>query len=122
MLTRCHSPMSNTVAFTPVATSNENAETGVPPAPNPTRPALAHGASADASEAERAPFAAEFDDFQRGYGEALGEIREEDEGGAAAAGGGAGARGSRGERGSGAELETPLWQQDRRQSRNMMWM
>lgn len=106
--------MSNSVAFTPVATSNENADTGTPP-PNPTRPAPAHG-----SEAERAPLAGEYEDFQRGFGEALGEIREEDEG--AAVGGAAGATGSRGSRGSVAAVETPLWQQDRRQSRNMMWM
>lgn len=112
--------MSNNVAFTPVATSHENAETGFTPLPHPTRPEPAagpstFGASVEGSAAERAPLAGEFYDFSRGFGEALTNIQEEDEGGTT----GVGARVSAG---SQAGVETPLWQQDRRQSRNMMWM
>lgn len=112
--------MSHNVGFTPVATSNESAETSFAPLPHPTRPAPAAGlstlgGSVEGTDAERAPLAGGYEDFSRGVGEALGSIREEDEGGAT----GVGARASGG---SHAEVETPLWQQDRRQSRNMMWM
>lgn len=69
----------------------------------------------EGSDAERAPLAGEFEDFTRGFGEALTNIREEDEGGTT----GVGARVSEA---SQSGVETPLWQQDRRQSRNMMWM
>ena len=100
--------MSDTVAFTPVATSNENAETGAASPANPTRPEPAHGMSAGGGDA---PTTGTFEDFQRGFGEALGEIREEEDGAAPAA------RVS-----GGSDAETPLWQQDRRQSRNMMWL
>lgn len=113
--------MTNNAGFTPVATSNENAEAGFTPLPHPMRPApAAQGVFAEGNEAERAPLAGEFEDFQRGFGEALGNIREEDDREAADAVTGVGARVSRGSEGS--DFETPLWQQNRRQSRNMMWM
>lgn len=98
--------MSNSLGFTPVATSNENAETGFHPGHNPVPPAPAvHGSPTNGGHSERAPLAGEFDDFQRGFSEAVGNIREEAPGA-----------------GGAVAVDTPLWQQNRRQSRNMMWM
>ena len=110
--------MSNNVDFAPVATSNENAEAGFAPLPHPPPAAAttAAGAFMEGSDAERAPLAGRYEDFSREYGEALGNIQEEDEDGAT----GVGARVSGGPHAG--DVETPLWQQDRRQSRNMMWM
>lgn len=100
-----NSPMSNSLGFTPITTSNEYPETDflsdqhpVPPAPTVPR------SPTNAAHSERAPLAGEFDDFHRGVSEAVGNIREE-----------APARGAVG-------VDRPLWQQNRRQSRNMMWM
>lgn len=102
------SPMSDSPGFTPVATFNENAETGFrtgPTGPNPVPPAPAVPRSpTNGDYSESAPLAGEFDDFHRGVSETMGSIRGE-----------APARGAVG-------ADAPLWQQNRRQSRNMMWM
>lgn len=95
--------MSNSLGFTSVAT-NENAETGFRSGPNPVPPAPAVPRSpTNGGYSERAPLAGEFDDFQRGVSEVVGNIKEAPAGGAVG-------------------VDTPLWQQNRRQSRNMMWM
>ncbi|SPN99865.1 uncharacterized protein DNG_02717 [Cephalotrichum gorgonifer] len=119
--TKYISPLSNNsrVGFTPVATSRENAETGLAGYENPSIPPPAAGGGGP----EYSQVPGEFDDWHRGYGEVLTNIREEDEGVAAGPGAGTGARGSGGlQGGDGTDVDTPLWQQNRRQSRNMMWM
>lgn len=78
----------------------------------------------------------EIDDFSQGFHAALGRIGEEDEEeeerhqqgayrdhvpGAAAPATAAGGQDQQGEDGEGSGAR-PLWQQNRRQSRNMMWM
>jgi hypothetical protein len=85
--------------------------------------ARAVGARPDNGEAgydDRVPLTREIDDFSRGFQDALGRIGEEDEydphnsTGTANNGLGDASRQSSGSK--------PLWQQNRRQSRNLMWM
>lgn len=122
--------MSKGVGFTPVATSYEGAESDFAPHPTPSKPApaAAPGFSTSAGggdNAVQAPLTGdEFYDFHRGFSEALGNIREEDEG---RMGSGTAAMSGTVQDGVGtaadtAGVDTPLWQQNRRQSRNMMWM
>jgi hypothetical protein len=131
------SPMSAGANFAPVASSYDNAEAGIPPQisnaipGNGTGPVFSYGPGTTTTigagpatygygssaaggmvgaapqavvEQDRVPLTREFDDFSRGFNDALENIREEDE------------------RASGPPTDTPLWQQNRRQSRNMMWM
>jgi len=132
-----HSPMTSGSNFAPIASSYDNAEAGAPPqmstaipgngtgpvyaqtpyGPGPygqSNPSYGYGghvaggmigaAPPPSVEQDRVPLTREFDDFTRGFNDALENIREEDE------------------RVSGPPTDTPLWQQNRRQSRNMMWM
>ncbi|PKS09262.1 hypothetical protein jhhlp_003876 [Lomentospora prolificans] len=131
--TKYISPMSNGGAgFTPVAPSQEYAETGFYPmagaAPRPAPPVPAVYSAHATTGPDQVPLTSEFDDFHRGYGEALENIREEDETAAMGSGPQNGESSSsqqpnhsRGYSGS-SDTETPLWQQNRRQSRNMMWL
>ncbi|KAK3935801.1 hypothetical protein QBC46DRAFT_396646 [Diplogelasinospora grovesii] len=72
----------------------------------------------------------EIDDFSQSFHAALGRIGEEDEsnghggenGGDLAINEGNGVNGGNGEGGSSPPGMRPLWQQNRRQSRNLMWM
>ena len=130
------SPMSNGAGFTPVAPSQEYAETGFYPmhaaaaAPKPAHVPAVYGVGSSTERPDQVPLTREFDDFHRGFSEALENIREEDEtamtgspgGQAGAAGQGAGRGQGQGYSSVSTETETPLWQQNRRQSRNMMWM
>lgn len=81
-------------------------------------------------DSDQVPLTREIDDFTQGFSAALGRIGEEDEeeeedGNPGAATPGA-AAGSGGTTGSGSRYSAasarPLWQQNRRQSRNLMWM
>jgi hypothetical protein len=76
---------------------------------------VAASAAPPSVEADRVPLTREIDDFRTGYNSALENIREEDE----RLGNDTVIRSSNA---SGATEERPLWQQNRRQSRNMMWM
>ncbi|KEZ41407.1 hypothetical protein SAPIO_CDS7535 [Scedosporium apiospermum] len=134
--TKYISPMSNGAGFTPVAPSQEYAETGFYPmhaaaaAPKPAHVPAVYGVGSSTERPDQVPLTREFDDFHRGFSEALENIREEDEtamtgspgGQAGAAGQGAGRGQGQGYSSVSTETETPLWQQNRRQSRNMMWM
>ncbi|KAJ9136512.1 hypothetical protein NKR23_g9894 [Pleurostoma richardsiae] len=70
----------------------------------------------------------EFDDFSRGFHDALGRIGEEDEDEVSGSssgnlnGNGMNSTGDLGEGSSASGGVRPLWQQNLRQSRNMMWM
>lgn len=86
----------------------------------------------DRLHGDMVPLTREIDDFSRGFQDALGRIDEYDHrgvgGGVGAQGGpngagmvGTGGRGG-GESGEADGEERPLWQQNRRLSRNMMWM
>lgn len=107
---------------------------GVPP-PRPERGFDEH------EPGDQVPLTREIDDFSRGFHDALGRIGEEDEydsspnhsgtgvnegNGVSGPGGGGGGRGNgaaedAGEGGPYGGVR-PLWQQQRRQSRNLMWM
>ncbi|KAL1872034.1 hypothetical protein VTK73DRAFT_1702 [Phialemonium thermophilum] len=87
-----------------------------------------YGNEAAAAQADTVPLTREIDDFSRGFHDALERIGEEDEttnsSGAEGSGGNGrgvntGTIGLPGPRGRGLR---PLWQQNRRQSRNLMWM
>ncbi|KAK3954466.1 hypothetical protein QBC32DRAFT_336087 [Pseudoneurospora amorphoporcata] len=76
-------------------------------------------------EPDQVPLAREIDDFSQSFNAALGRIGEEGssefgrgDGGNAVGGGADGADGSH----FGSGMSRPLWQQNRRQSRNLMWM
>jgi hypothetical protein len=87
-------------------------------------------------EPDRVPLTREIDDFSHGFSAALGRIGEEGEeevgelgadAGGIAAGGEAGASAAAAglrspPRSAGSSPTRPLWQQNRRQSRNLMWM
>jgi hypothetical protein len=129
--------MTSSSNFAPIASSYENVEAGAPPQMSHAIPGYGTGpiygqspygqspygqntqnygygmgvaggmvgpAPPPAVEQDRVPLTREVDDFSRGFNDALENIREEDE------------------RVSGPPTDTPLWQQNRRQSRNMMWM
>src|SRR5690606_29147966 len=121
------SPMANKTGFTPIATSQENADTGlyqVASAVPPRRPlpaatyysAGSSGAMAPGGftvEADRVPLTTEYDHI-RGYSEALTNIREEDEGSTGGRGPSVDAPGPVQEQdlGEAGGLERPLWQQN----------
>lgn len=78
---------------------------------------MAVGGEEEHMEPDRVPLTGEYDDFTRGYNSGLEEIREEDEAPPQNNEYNMGAYpGPRGDRG------TALWQQNRRQSRNLSWM
>lgn len=107
-------------------------------------PATAYGASSAGGDMgdggfarhldpDRVPLTTrEIDDFSRGFLDALGRIGEEDEdeisgsssGNVNGVMGGVGSNGQGSPRSDGPPSEgaTPLWQQGRRRSRNLMWM
>jgi hypothetical protein len=134
--------MSHGAAFTPIASSQEHYESGfqqgtvtdirggsnVPatyqPQYNYYGP-LAGGAvavgAAPPLESDQVPLTREIDDFQRAYHDALDRIREEDGSRPATSQGNmTGGNVAEPQRESGEGR--PLWQQNRRQSRNLMWM
>ncbi|KAK1771518.1 hypothetical protein QBC33DRAFT_156072 [Phialemonium atrogriseum] len=86
----------------------------------------------DRLHGDMVPLTREIDDFSRGFQDALGRIDEDDHRGIGGGGGpqggpnGAGmvgtGGGGGGESGEADGEERPLWQQNRRLSRNMMWM
>jgi len=131
----------------PLAGSQQAYETGVPPstgttteiragenvaAPlryNPTYPyapetTVSGGVTAVAVgapprlEPERVPLTREIDDFSRGFNDALEKIGEEDPADEANATN----MTNTGNGEASTSEERPLWQQNRRQSRNLMWM
>ncbi|KAJ4399257.1 hypothetical protein N0V85_006074 [Neurospora sp. IMI 360204] len=91
--------------------------------------AYAGGAAARKSklEPDQVPLTREIDNFSQNFNAALGRIGEEgsselgrDDGNADGGGGGGGGDGDGSNVGSG--MSRPLWQQNRKQSRNLMWM
>jgi hypothetical protein len=75
------------------------------------------------------PLTREIDDFSRGFHDALGRIGEEDESGSSFYGSRTNVNEGNGVSGGGSDGPEgpyggvrPLWQQQRRQSRNLMWM
>lgn len=107
---------------------------GIPP----PRPARAFDeAEAEAEPGDQVPLTREIDDFSRGFHDALGRIGEEDEYESSRNNSGTGVNEGNGVSGpistahnSGSDNTAtrpyggvrPLWQQQRRQSRNLMWM
>ncbi|KAK3400029.1 hypothetical protein B0T20DRAFT_407638 [Sordaria brevicollis] len=90
--------------------------------------AYAGGAASRKSklEPDQVPLTREIDDFSQSFNQALGRI---DEGGSSMEtgrdsniGGGAGSDAGGGSNTVGNGMSRPLWQQNRRQSRNLMWM
>lgn len=83
----------------------------------------------ESSDHDQVPLTREIDDFSRGFHDALGRIGEEDESGSSFygsrtnvnEGNGVNGRGGDGPEGPYGGVR-PLWQQQRRQSRNLMWM
>jgi hypothetical protein len=79
-------------------------------------------------DADQVPLTREIDDFQRGYNDALERIAEEDPSAINAANGngmsnnGYNVEGGQEGPQQGPNDPKPLWQQNRRQSRNLMWM
>lgn len=98
----------------------------------PGEATVAQRPDADGNDDDRVPLTREYDDFSRGFNDALSRIEEEESRPATAvnsssmSGYGNGYGAGADDRDLGAWTprggEGPLWQQNRRQSRNMMWM
>ena len=76
---------------------------------------MAVGGSPTRMEPDQVPLTREIDEFSQGFNTALGDIREDDE----PASNAESMSTYPARRGDGGR---PLWQQNRRQSRNLMWM
>ncbi|GAB1319551.1 Mid2 domain-containing protein [Madurella fahalii] len=108
------------------------------PGPQQQYPAAYVGGGMRQFESDQVPLTREIDDFSQGFSAALGRIGEEDEEDeegvgsivaptttattAAAAAAAAAAGGDLTDSHQSVGSERPLWQQNRRQSRNLMWM
>jgi len=89
------------------------------------------GVDGDRLHSDMVPLTREIDDFSRGFHDALGRIDEEDHTSTAGTevnygsglnGAGMAGAGGEGDTPANGENGRPLWQQNRRLSRNMMWM
>jgi hypothetical protein len=83
----------------------------------------------ESGDHDQVPLTREIDDFSRGFHDALGRIGEEDESGSSFYGSRTNVNEGNGVNGGGTDSPEgpyggvrPLWQQQRRQSRNLMWM